>query len=155
MKDLPEVEKVLGMADEADSPEKEDENLIVLPNIEENDETKEFGKKHIQDMLSDYNLIRANYLSGIATSNKVLEKLKESIEIDIESDQMKYLARKAEVYSNILRTFASLNTDIQNMHIRFKELFEINTKLENDEDKDKDKATTSEIKKNVKRNSLI
>ena len=116
-------------------PMSEKENIIKL-------EKKEIisSDDHTKDIREDYNKIREDILNSVETTEQVIDKITEDI---LNNDNDKWLARKAEVLSNLIRVGIDLRKELMQLHDSKKKLLE----EEKVQSKEQNKGlTTAEIK---------
>ena len=93
-----------------------DNNVVQMEKKEVNS-----SLDHIQDIKEDYDKIRSDIVNDLEISALIIKKLMDEI-LSSESDN--YLARKAEVFSNLLKTSIDLRTELMKLHASKKSLLE-------------------------------
>jgi hypothetical protein len=135
---------------------------MIEKEVEKKEETKievsdKFGEINIEsDIREDYSNTRTNLNENIRSTTAILQFLKDSMSDDLQMGMIKEFAMKARIYSELLRTYASINQDIMNLHTKFKEL----TKKTEIEEKDElmiqdDTDTTSNLINNSKKKKRL
>lgn len=134
----------------SDDQFKDLEVKLNIKNKKEETNIIHFEKKEIHsnddhriDIKSDYIKSRQEIINDIEMSTQVADRLREAIEnSDVDND--KFLARKTEVFTQLIRCNIDLRKELFELHKAKKNLLE--EPVINQEDQEGKKLTTSQIK---------
>ena len=131
------------------NPEKEKKELPPMES--KPDQPIEFNEDHTDDILNDYKDIRSALKNTILRASSIMQKLDEAITRDINCGETSGLARQAESFAKVAKIVTDSTKDLMENHGKFIDLICESVPNVQEESKEDDEETTSNVKSKLKR----